>query len=180
MSNFLFVDNSNLWIEGKRVSAVQHGLAKTVKEARDNDIQDNGFSVDFGKLIKFAGGDKSNLKEAMLYGSRPPPNDTVWKIAEARGFQVTVFDRNAYGKEKKVDAQINVDIVKRIYQNTIVKGDEITLVGGDADFVPVCKEAKSNGIIFDVVFWNHAARELKAEASNFIDLDKFLGHITYK
>ena len=118
MSNFLFVDNSNLWIEGKRVSAVQHGLAKTVKEARDNDIQDNGFSVDFGKLIKFAGGDKSNLKEAMLYGSRPPPNDTVWKIAEARGFQVTVFDRNAYGKEKKVDAQINVDIVKRIYQNT--------------------------------------------------------------
>ena len=70
MANFLFVDNSNLWIEGKRASAVRKGMSKSIQDATTNGISDPAWSVDFGKLISFAGGEKSQLKAAYLYGSR--------------------------------------------------------------------------------------------------------------
>ena len=48
--------------------------------------------------------------------------------------------------------------------------DEITLVAGDKDYVTVVEDLVANGHVFDVVFWNHAARELKEGASKFIPL----------
>ena len=33
MADYIYVDNSNLYIEGRRVAAVQHGLAPTIRDA---------------------------------------------------------------------------------------------------------------------------------------------------
>ena len=38
MADYIYVDNSNLYIEGKRVSAVQKGLAMNIYDAMNNRI----------------------------------------------------------------------------------------------------------------------------------------------
>ena len=56
MADFLYVDNSNLFIEGKRVAAVRNGLANDIHEAINKNIQDNSYFIDFGKLYQFLSG----------------------------------------------------------------------------------------------------------------------------
>jgi uncharacterized LabA/DUF88 family protein len=53
----------------------------------------------------------------------------------------------------------------------------VTLVAGDADYVPVVEGLKGRGFRFDVVFWEHANHELKAACSNFVSLDPYLEHL---
>jgi hypothetical protein len=80
MANYLYVDNSNVWIEGMRVSAVANAIAPDLWTAIDNRIVDYNWKIDFGKLHEFAGGDE--IGRAVLYGSRPPANDSLWAIAK--------------------------------------------------------------------------------------------------
>src|SRR5579884_244385 len=98
MATYVYVDNSNVFIEGKRVSAVDRGLALDIWEAHKYNILDNAYKMDFGRLHEFCGATGDG--RATLYGSRPPPNDTLWKIAERAGFEVIVYDRNVANKEK--------------------------------------------------------------------------------
>jgi len=171
MNNYLYVDNSNFWIEGKRVSAIKNGWAFDVWDSINNGIIDSSWSVDFGKLFLFAGGNKAFVKSAKIYGSRPPQNDSLWKAAERNNFVVKVFDRNRSNKEKKVDSQIVTDILADSYTVMDASTSMITLVAGDADYVPVIKNLKDRGFYVEVLFWNHASRELQQECSNFVALD---------
>ena len=51
------------------------------------------------------------------------------------------------------------------------------LVAGDADYVPVIKALQEDGFRVEVVFWDHAARELKEIASNFVSLSNHLENL---
>ncbi|MGH9970519.1 MAG: NYN domain-containing protein [Pyrinomonadaceae bacterium] len=93
------------------------------------------------------------------------------------GFEVVVHDRNVANKEKKVDANIVTDIVADSYELMTPGEDEITLVAGDADYVPMIEKLRARGFTFHVVFWDHASRELKDAASKFISLNPFLEHL---
>ena len=178
MAELIYVDNSNLFIEGFRAAAVRNGMAQTIQEAIDLDIKDYSYRVDFGKLIQFLGGtDKAEIKRAYLVGSRPPPSDAIWGIAENRGFEVHVEDRNASNKEKRVDTGIVTEMMRDAYKLADAKEDTITLVSGDADFTPSIKRLIEDGFKVDVVFWDHASRELKDAASEFISLDAHNGAI---
>jgi uncharacterized LabA/DUF88 family protein len=177
MSCYVYADYSNVWIEGMHVSAVAKKMAQNILDAQQQDICDKAWRIDFGKLYVFSGG--NDISSARLYGSRPPPNDSLWDAARKKGFEPVIFDRNFFNKEKKVDTQITADIMEDLYEK-IKKGDEITLLAGDADFVPVCEKAKKRGVNFDVAFWDHAAKELKATASNFVSLNQFLDHLKLK
>lgn len=169
MKNFLYVDNSNLWIEGMRLSAVKIGMAPNIAVASEQRMHDHSWRVDFGKIYQFAGG--SNPACARLYGSRPPPNDSLWNVARAKGFEPIVFDRNFNNREKRVDTQITADIMEDLYER-IVNGDEITLVAGDRDYVSVCEKAIRRGITFEVCFWSHStSNELRNSCTRFIALD---------
>ena len=57
--------------------------------------------------------------------------------------------------------------------------DTITLVGGDADYVPAVTPLVEDGFNVEVVFWNHASGELKGACSKFIELDPMLNHLAY-
>jgi len=171
MANYLYVDNSNVWIEGMHVSAVKVGIAPDIWSAMENNICDYGWKLEFGRLHEFAGGD--NPARAILYGSRPPPNDSLWNIAKRKGFEVVVFDRSLKNKEKKIDTQITADIITDLYER-MKREDEVTLVAGDKDYVPVCEKVIARGVRFDVVFWNHAAGELKRACTEFVNLNPHL------
>ena len=172
MANLLYVDNSNVWIEGMHVAAVATGLAPDIWTAQEQRITAR-WTIDFGKLYEFAGGKRSDVARAVLYGSRPPPADSLWRAAEARGFEVVVYDRNVAHREKKIDTKIATDIVADSFR-LMRSGDEITLVAGDRDYVPVAEEVTGRGIPFHVVFWSHAANELKEAATSFTNLEPYL------
>lgn len=174
--NFTYVDNSNVYIEGCRASAVAKKLAgaETYIEAMNNGVVDRAWNLDYGKLHQFACGDKAEIGGAKLWGS-PPPSDSFWEMVKRKGFEVKTYDKNFAGKEKKVDVAIAHQITKDAYSGKIDKGtDEITLVAGDKDFVPVVEDLVENGFKVHVVFWENVAPELKAACSEFISLNPFL------
>lgn len=174
MADWIYVDNSNVFIEGKRVSAVRQGMALDIWEAMDNRILDHSYRMSFGKLYTFvAGTDPKETARAMLFGSRPPENDAIWDLAKKAGFEVITHDRNASNKEKKIDTGIVAELTRDAYRNA-KKGDVFTIVSGDIDYVPAIENLIKDGFQVDVVFWDHAGRELREACSNFVSLNPHL------
>ncbi|MBD9377627.1 NYN domain-containing protein [Pseudoxanthomonas sp. PXM04] len=175
MSDFIYVDNSNLYIEGRRVAAVNAGLSPSIYDAMRDGTLDHGYTISFGKLHDFlAGRDTSKIQRVALFGSRPPPNDSIWRFAEKAGFELHLEDRNFNNKEKKIDTGIATLVTKDAYKSGKPGEDVFVLVAGDADYVPTINELRKDGYIVEVVFWNHAARELKEAANKFVSLDSHL------
>lgn len=180
MAEFVYVDNSNVFIEGKRVSAVARRLARDLREAFDRRIIDHDYSVDFGKLHTFvAGNDPAKIKRAALFGSRPPPNDSLWKIAERAGFETVIEDRNIQNREKKIDTGIVTMMMRDAYKLVDPEQDVITLVAGDGDYVPIFTTLRKDGFRVELVFWEHASRELKDACDQFISLNPHLTLLAY-
>ena len=180
MANLLYVDNSNVWIEGMRVSAVQKGIIPDIRTAMDGNILDHGWKLDYGRLFGFAGGQKAEVKRAVLYGSIPPRNDSLWAAAKHKGFEVVTHDRNIQNKEKKIDVNIASDMVADSYELLDVERDEITLVAGDKDYVPAIERLRRRDVKVEVVFWAHAAQELKQACTRFTPLDEYIEHLQLK
>jgi hypothetical protein len=172
MANFLYVDNSNIWIEGMHVAAVANGLAPDIWDAQRKDICDTSWAIDFGRVCELAVGERSVVSRAVLYGSHPPPNDSLWDAATRTGFELIIHAR-VHGKGKKLYTRITADIVEDAYarMNT---GDEVTLVAGDCDYVPIAEKLSHRSISFHVVFWEHVARELELAATSFTNLNPHL------
>ncbi|MGE4194863.1 MAG: NYN domain-containing protein [Pseudodesulfovibrio sp.] len=176
MAEYVYVDNSNVYIEGKRVSAVEKGLSKSLSKTLDNN-----YAIDFGKLHFFVAGDNpAEIRHAVLFGSRPPKNDSLWEMARNAGFEVVIEDRNIANKEKKIDTGIVTSMMRDAYKLADPAKDTITLVSGDADYLPAIETLTKDGFRVDVVFWDHAAQELKDACSNFISLNPHLDLISYK
>jgi uncharacterized LabA/DUF88 family protein len=180
MAELVYVDNSNVFIEGQRAKAVDNGKAKNIYDAMNRDILEHSYKLDFGHLHDFiAGNDPSKIKRCILFGSRPPPNDSLWEIAKRAGFEVVVEDRNVANKEKKIDTGIVAAMVRDAYTMVDKEDDTITLVTGDSDFVPAVRQLREDGFNVEVVFWSHASQELKDQAAKFIELNSIINHLAY-
>lgn len=71
MGKFIYIDNSNVWIEGKYYSAVKKNMVANIFDAHENKICDMPWGYDFGKLLNIScEGDVASLKRAVLYGSK--------------------------------------------------------------------------------------------------------------
>ena len=174
MSDWIYVDNSNVFIEGQRVSAVREHMALSIYDAMNNKTLNFSYRISFGKLYQFvAGHNREKISRAMLFGSRPPENDIIWNMAKRAGFEVIIHDRNVANREKKIDTGIVTAMVRDAYLKS-ADGDVFTLVAGDKDYVPAIEQMISDGRKVDVVFWEHAAAELRNACSNFISLDPHL------
>jgi len=181
VADYIYIDNSNLYIEGKRVSAVKNGLAMNIYDAMNNRIIDQAYTISFGRLHEFvAGADQSKIARAALFGSRPPPNDGIWRYAKHAGFELILEDRNIANKEKKIDTGIVSAMVRDAYKSVNASSDTIVLVAGDGDFVPPVRQLVEDRFNVEVVFWDHAARELKEVCSKFISLNDHLDYLALK
>lgn len=177
---FVYVDNSNIWIEGMRFSAVQQGMVGTFEEAFNRSIVDHSWSYDFGELYRIVGADGSPIGRASLFGSRPPQNDSLWSIARRNGFDPIVFDRNFSNKEKQVDNAISVQMIEDsfIYMKRALN-DRVVLVSGDRDHLPAIESLKRRGFPVGVVFWEHAtSMDLRAAADEFVSLAPHFNQLT--
>jgi uncharacterized LabA/DUF88 family protein len=176
MAEFVYVDNSNLFIEGKRIAALQNGDGHHPR--REN--ADNSFRLDFGELYDFvAEHNPEKIARAVLFGSTVVESDAIWRVAERVGFETVVVNRNAANQEKKVDTGIVAAMVRDAYTRVDKAKDTITLVAGDSDYVPAIELLTDDGFRVEVVFWSSASSELKRVCSRFIELDRYLNKLEY-
>ncbi len=181
MARFIYVDNSNVFIEGQRVAAVSNGNALDIQDAIRRQIFDPGYRLDFGKLYEFvASNGDTDTGRAMLFGSRPPPNDSLWAIAESAGFELVIEDRNVANREKKIDTGIVTAMLEHAFTQADTSEDKFILVAGDGDYVPAVTCLVKRGFTVDVVFWQHASRELKTACSSFIEMDPHFEYLSRK
>jgi len=134
----VLVDNSNVFIPGKKFSAFQKGM---LAPPGGKQPSDPSWRIDFGGLLNVLA-DGRDIHAAILVGSRPPPNDSVWRAA-GRLFTVFVHDRDVNNKEKAVDTEL------------VAQGTEIicmapepmalVIASGDRDFIPLVRVAQRHG-----------------------------------
>lgn len=165
---FVFVDNSNLWIEGQKAEG---------KKLKDSDI-DPRYRVDVGGLLDMVL-DKYNTKrkdtQAFLYGSTPPPNDTLWEAIKKQQYKVKTFPRSISGKEKKVDVAMATAMTKVAMEKKYSKSTQQTIiiaVTGDKDLITPMEVATEIDLVtVDLWSWQDSmAREfyqLARKCKNF-------------
>ncbi|KNC16709.1 NYN domain-containing protein [Pseudomonas sp. RIT-PI-a] len=177
MANLIYVDNSVTCIEGQHVAAYAYGLAPSLCDAVTNNICDNSWNLDFGKLIARAGGSTTNVAKVALFGRRPPHNDSLWEAARRNGWDVKICDRSAANQEHQIHTDLVVTMIKDSFL-ALQPGDEMTLVAGGSDYAPAIEKLKARGITVRVVYWTHASLELEQIATKFIELDLYLDHLS--
>jgi uncharacterized LabA/DUF88 family protein len=172
---YAYVDNANVFIEGQRVAAVVRGMALNIEDAIRRRVFDFNWRLDFGKLHQILFGAKYKNGCAKLWGL-PPSQDSLWKLVESKGWQVSTYDRN-FEKESTVDVAMAYQIAKDA-AHIDKTSSEIIIVTGDSDFVPIVQDLVAEGYQVTLAFWNHAASELR-EAAPFLPLDRWFAKLTH-
>ena len=173
---FIYVDDSNMWIEAKKLAAKQ-GNFKCVEDPR--------LRMDMGKVAEFVAKGREIACDN-LYGSEPPPIDTVWEKSRRCGWDVILSKRSLFtNKEKQVDHKIVKDITALVSDRSVAKGT-IILVSGDADLIPAIKEGLSKKWSFEIWMWDsgisNALKKLKEDHPELMlisSLDPHLEDISF-
>ena len=146
-----------MWIEAKKLAA---------KEGNFKCVEDPRLRMDMGKVAEFVAKGRE-IACHNLYGSEPPPVDTVWEKIKQCGWKVKLSKRSFYtNKEKQVDHKIVKDITALVSDRSVAKGT-IILVSGDADLIPAIEEGLSKKWSFEIWMWasgiSNALKRLEEE-----------------
>lgn len=173
MTLYVYVDNSNVWIEGQRIQAVRTGLATDIRSALKQRIT-APWTYDFGRLYELLCPAGEPVGRSILFGSRPPENDSIWQKVRDADFEVRTFDRSTFtNKEKQVDIALSTTMMEDSfrYMNP-ANGDIAVLAAGDGDFLPTIESLQSRGLGVRIVSWSHAvSHRLRDTADEFVELD---------
>ena len=174
----IFVDDSNIWIEAKKLHAKKF---ETIRE-------DPRVRLDMGKLADVLANGRP-VEQEILYGSEPPPIDTVWKkIEEKAGWTVKSKHRDMItGKEKQIDTTLVADVTATAIRTPLHERTTIVLVTGDANVLPalekVLEEKQWN---VEVYMWKDAlSKQLIYYGAQHhrrvkvIPLDSYLNHLAF-
>ncbi len=176
---WIFVDDSNIWIEAKKLQSEKRRL-KTK--------QDHRVRIDVGKLAD-AVADGRTIRKGLLYGSEPPPVDTVWeKIRKIKNFNVHSKHRSQLtGKEKQVDTMLVADITEIAIETPLYERTTTILITGDADVIPgLEKVLKQERWTVEVYMWKQAIagtlRRFAADHKERVkikELDNYMDKVTF-
>lgn len=161
---FIYVDDSNMWIEGKKLAAKQANL-KCVEDPR--------LRLDIGKVTDVVASGRE-VAWGILYGSEPPPIDSVWEKIKKHGWKVVTSKRSfVTKKQKQVDQHMVADITELVSDRSVAKG-KIVLVTGDADVIPAIRKGLRTNWSFDIWMWasgiSKALRTLKKENPELLSI----------
>ncbi|AEO71854.1 uncharacterized protein THITE_2124712 [Thermothielavioides terrestris NRRL 8126] len=160
----IFIDDSNVWIEAQKFAASGNSH---MPKLQDSD-RDPRLRIDIGKLVERLLRNRTQ-GPSFLYGSRPPPNDSVWKAFEKNKFETNIYDRSYGGKEKEVDNSMSVDIATKATELSMEakllakhgdpkateKKDNTTFVviTGDRDLMPAVERVLQDKIRVELWGW---------------------------
>lgn len=173
---FIYVDDSNMWIEAKKLAAKQLNL---------NCVEDPRLRLDLGKVSDVVASGRE-VAWGVLYGSEPPPIDTVWEKIRERGWEVKTSKRSTFtNKEKQVDHQMVADITALVSHKSVTKG-KVVIVSGDADVIPAIKEGLAKNWSFEIWMWEKSIskklKDLEKENPKLLTispLDSHLDNVTF-
>ena len=141
---WIYVDDSNLWIQGKKAYAEAHNLLTS---------EDPRARFDIGQLNEVVA-EGREVGGRTLYGSKPPPVDTVWAKMEEQGWNVKIEKKSYHtGKEKQVDSKLITDVASVVNREKI---GTVIIVAGDVDYKPPIEEALARGWNVEVWSWERA------------------------
>ena len=172
MHNFIYINSSEVWFDGMRVSAIHKGRAVDINDSRINGIVDRDWRIDFGGLVGVACSSRKVIpKIARLYGSRPLDNDSILTMGmNGNGFELTVSTPNDMGT-CDISCKLAVDVLDDSYCLIDPKVDTVSLVTGNGNCVYAVRSLRKRGIYVRVVFWDHVDYDLKCECDEFISLN---------
>jgi uncharacterized LabA/DUF88 family protein len=176
MSRFIYVDNSNLFIEARKLATVQKGMVGSMREAQAVRAMDNTYNIDYFSLRDFLS-DGSGVGRAVLFGSKVTGDDAIWQHAETAGWEVRSFERNQKNREKKIDIAVVTEMLTDAFKHVDHQNDQIVLVAGDSDYLPAVVRLREEGFVVLVYFWSQGATELKQVATEFICMDDHLADL---
>lgn len=168
---FIYVDDSNMWIEAKKLAAKQLNL----KCAEDPRLR-----LDIGRVADVVANGRE-VAWGVLYGSEPPPVDTVWEKIRERGWKVITSKRSRFtNKEKQVDHKMVTDITALVSDRGVAKG-KIVIVSGDADVIPAIKEGLAKKWSFEIWMWesgiSKALKDLAEENPELLTIFPLDSHL---
>lgn len=167
---YVFVDNSNLWIEAKFNLGTKFKRGRLYTERRRNGQWEwTTLSIEHGLLLKRVLSGRSLGADPLLVGSRPPLNDSLWERIRQQGFSVVVYDRNPNNKEKQVDVELATQMTETIFTK---EPATIVFIGGDVDLLPPLRRALERKWKVELWFWEGSvAGELRDVATRFYRLE---------
>jgi hypothetical protein len=176
-TDHIFIDASNLFIEGMRLSSYLRDPKPWVP-VHSHPAFDFDFRIDLRRLRSVLCGSESDQRP-LLVGSHSENSDLLFASAEHCGFETIVYERDMQNREKKVDSTI---VMRALL--AALDGDpettRIVLVAGDSDYVPLVRELRRRRYSVEVVFWAHASRELQSAAHRFVALDPLIDLLRYE
>ena len=170
MTHLAYVDCSNLFIEGQKVSAVAKGMARSLEDARQRGVLDFDYRLDLYRLMTLLQQSESDMR-GVVFGNVTNTNGGLWRHAANAGFEVVTVERGFAGKEKRVDTSLVTRVCRDAYGFGDARRDCITLLAGDGDYEPLVRQLVADGFRVTVLYWAHASRELREAASAFHPLD---------
>ena len=174
----IFVDDSNIWIAAK----ILLSKIKGYKTSEDHRVR-----IDMGKLADVLAAGRT-VEQGILYGSEPPPIDTVWNKIRERGFTVKSERRHKVtGKEKQIDTNLVADVTATAIRTPVYQRTAIVLVTGDANVIPALEKVlEEDHWQIEVYMWDHAiSKKLKRFADEHrkkvevTPLDKYLDKLAF-
>ena len=168
---FIYVGDSNMWIEAKKLAAEQLKL-KCAEDPR--------LHLDIGRVADVVA-EAREVAWGVLYGSEPPPIDTVWEKIRERGWKVITSKRSRFtNKEKQVDHKMVAGITALVSDRGVAKG-KVVIVSGDADVLPAIKEGLAKKWSFDIWTWesgiSSALKDLEEENPELLRITPLDSHL---
>lgn len=178
----IYIDNSNLWIQGQKTYAEKKGL----------DVGwDPTWRFDIGRLKNILTRESGIPPDEMcfdihLYGSTPPPVDTVWKAIEFHKVAVHTSARSTWtGREKEVDNKLGLDSVEQATEDSFrMERSEYMIVSGDRDLRPAVEKIVKRGFRVHVWSWKNSLsnvyKEMAHDSVRVHLLDDYLEEIGFR
>lgn len=164
---YLFIDDSNLFIEGQRTAGKREPADPSARSR---------FRVDFGRLLEWTAEGRT-LADVYLVGSRPLEVDSFWKVLPSRGIRPKIFDRQG-GREKGVDHDLVAEMVEASVREEKTDG-VIALVAGDGDYRSTLDRLNGKGWSLEVYFWSSGCSPLIRNTPWYINLDPHFREFCY-
>ena len=176
MDVYIYFDNSNIFIEAKRLAEERNGLSHCARQA---------VRLHFDNLLALASAGRT-VKHAVAAGSVPPELRNLWARLQRSGVECKVFECGDGGEQNVPDVFLQLAMLRDAFKNP--PSVAVLLTGDGAGhfheegFLSTLKDLKSAKWHIEVLSWAHCVNkylfEWVKENIIFIPLDDYYESIT--
>ena len=162
----IFIDNSNLFIEGQKASAKRQQFNEVDKDFR--------LRINYRKFMDILIGEREVLHSAFYCSGRL--HAKLWKILQKKEIQVLRFPRNERNHEKQLDTALTAHVtrtaieMKSMMMNPYSDIDmdlTFVIVAGDGDYIPAFQQVMEENFKLEVYAWkNSISKKIRIFAAN--------------